>query len=127
EFFKPIVPGNVLQRFLAAVPWKIQTDHTDIASAPGSFHAGRRGAAVFGPVPDLLMSYERVSRVFALACGLLAGGSRTATAGPAGFLRCHSSALLLRYPRVSQLRTYHAIGRARTGGEHAPPGQARLL
>jgi hypothetical protein len=55
ELLEPVIPLDRLQRLRAAVSGKIQTDHTRVFCSAGPAHASRCCAALFCPLPDLLM------------------------------------------------------------------------
>jgi hypothetical protein len=60
EFFKPLVPVNVLQALFTAVTGKVQPEQPDIALVPGALYAGGMRSALLCPAPDLFVILRRL-------------------------------------------------------------------
>jgi hypothetical protein len=55
EFFKPLVPVDVLQRLLTGVSGKVEADHAHIAIAASALDACWRGIPFLRPFTDLIV------------------------------------------------------------------------
>src|ERR1051326_574455 len=52
ELFEPISPGNMLERFFAAVAGEINSQYADVSLVPRTLHAGGLAVALFRPSAD---------------------------------------------------------------------------